>query len=210
MALPKAKSAKGITEEEYLSLGEDVSAEIIEGEIIEMAPTKWQHGIIGKRLGTYLDLFVETRRLGIVNQDSVAFKLEEDTEGIKGARVPDLAFSSWERIDEHKDDFNIIPDWAPDLAVEIVSPNDRLLEVIHKMRYYLERGSLEVWLVLPDLREIHVYTSDNLSGQIFTAEDELISPKALPGFRLPVSALFATGKTDPSLFRRFIEPEESE
>ncbi len=75
---------------------------------------------------------------------------------------------------------------APDLAVEVVSPNDRASDVLAKVYDWLDAGCRAVWVVDPHTRTVTVYRSRQ---QIATlgAEDELTGDDVVPGFRMPVT-----------------------
>jgi Uma2 family endonuclease len=74
---------------------------------------------------------------------------------------------------------------APDLAVEILSPDDRMTRVNRKVRFYLENGVRLVWLIDPDNRIVTVMTTADKSITL-SEEDELDGGDVLPGFRVPV------------------------
>ncbi len=77
---------------------------------------------------------------------------------------------------------------APDLAVEVASPSDRMTPLLKKIFRYLEVGSEEVWLVMPGNREVQIYTQTDV--RTVRGTDELPSAM-LPGFTMPVASLFA-------------------
>ena len=78
---------------------------------------------------------------------------------------------------------------APDLAVEVASPSDRISALLKKVFQYLEAGSQEVWLVMPSGKEIHVYRADE-SPRIVRMGETIESP-LLPGFSLQPNEIFA-------------------
>lgn len=78
------------------------------------------------------------------------------------------------------------PPIAPDLAVEVYSPDDKLSDILDKIGAYLEQGAQMVWLIIPHTREALVFTT----GSRFQAVDVLTAPELLPGFELPVSKIF--------------------
>jgi Uma2 family endonuclease len=78
---------------------------------------------------------------------------------------------------------------APDLAVEVVSPNDYGREIEEKVDDYLRAGVPLVWVVYPEIRVVHVYRGDGTAGR-FRGADELSGEDVLPGFRCKVDDLF--------------------
>jgi Uma2 family endonuclease len=105
-------------------------------------------------------------------------------------RRPDVAFVSaakWplDRLLPETGDWEIVPD----LAVEVVSPNDIFLEVLSKMREYFRFGVRQVWIVVPNDQEIYIYNSPT-SPHFLTAADELDGGTLLPGLNLPLDSFF--------------------
>jgi len=78
---------------------------------------------------------------------------------------------------------------VPDLAVEVVSESNSAREVIQKVVDYLRGGSRLVWVVYPDVKQVHVYT-DLTSARILTELAELDGGDLVPGFRLSLTELF--------------------
>ena len=76
---------------------------------------------------------------------------------------------------------------APEIAVEVVSPTDTMVNVKAKIRTYLANGSRAVWVAYPDERLIEVHTSE---GMREVKGDEAIGDPLLPGFSEPVSKFF--------------------
>lgn len=105
-------------------------------------------------------------------------------------RRPDVAFVSAEKwpVDQPLPESG---DWEmiPDLAVEVVSPNDIFQDVLAKMHEYFRLGVKQVWIVLPLDREIYFYDSPK-DVRILTDVEELDGGALLPGLRLQVGSLF--------------------
>lgn len=80
--------------------------------------------------------------------------------------------------------------FAPDLAVEIVSPNDRAYEIYDKVRQYLEGGTRLVWVVWPRHRSLTVFTSDGTVGELREG-DKLDGGDMIPGFGVQVAEIFS-------------------
>lgn len=139
---------------------------------------------IGSLLSQNLGDFVESQRLGTVVAQ-LLFILERE-KPLK--RRPDVAFVSSNRWA-----FGQPPppsgDWdlAPDLAVEVVSPNERYNKVMFKMDEYFAAGVEEVWLVSPEARIIQAWRGAT-TVQAFGAGDQLKSDR-FPGWSFPVAEL---------------------
>jgi Uma2 family endonuclease len=101
---------------------------------------------------------------------------------------PDVAFVQSDRLPPAEERDRICR-FAPDLAVEVVSPTDRYVEVMEKVELYLAAGTRLVWLVEPGRRTVTVYAPGH-EPHTLTDEDELDGGDVLPEFRLSVANIF--------------------
>ncbi|MFY7953628.1 MAG: Uma2 family endonuclease [Armatimonadaceae bacterium] len=85
---------------------------------------------------------------------------------------------------------------VPDLAVEVISPNDTYYEVEDRLNDYLLVGVPLVWIVNPDRRTVHTYTPDGTIRRL-TAEQELTGEPLFPDFRVRVADLFPEPLPEP-------------
>jgi Uma2 family endonuclease len=85
---------------------------------------------------------------------------------------------------------------APDLAVEVVSPNDLAYDVDSKVEDYLQAGVRLVWVVNPVARTVRVHRPDG-PGATLRADDELTGGEVLPGFRCLIRELFILPQPAP-------------
>lgn len=115
------------------------------------------------------------------------FRLEPPGEDIRPL-VPDVAYLSYERMGERTDNDLETPLLAPNVAVEIRSPDDRQLHIDHKIEVYLAAGTDAVILVDPLDRTIETF--DRFEHAMFR-EGERFSHRALPGLNFAVSDAFA-------------------
>ena len=160
--------------------------EVINGQKVELPPMSIYAAWIASRLQNRIGTFAETHGLGTVVTEGL-FILDP----VKDLRRrPDVAFVSaanWplDRPLPETGDWEMVPD----LAVEVVSPNDAFQDVLAKMREYFRQGVKQVWIVLPVDREIYLYDSPK-ELRILTAADELDGGTLLPGLHLSVGSLF--------------------
>ncbi len=164
----------------------DVLYEVVDGKIVEL-PSKgiYSAGIASRLLFTLAN-FAIGNQLGFVVSQAL-FIL--DAERLLKRR-PNVAFVSRERWPENRE-WPEEGDWdvVPDLAIEVISPNDMDRDVQRKLREYFEAGVRQVWHVRPDSANITVYRSLT-DVTIFGRDVELEGGDLLPGFRLPVEPLF--------------------
>jgi Uma2 family endonuclease len=175
--------ARLVTAEELLAMGEG-RRELIAGRVVEMSPAGHEHSCVAMRIGRHIGNFVESARLGNVSTADGGFRLARDPDFV---RVPDIGFVVAARLPGL--DTRGYPHLAPDLAVEVVAPDDRFSEVEAKARMWLAHGTRLVWVADPEQRLVFVYRPDG-SRVVHGEADTLDGGDVLPGFALPVVRCF--------------------
>ena len=180
-------TTKLVTAEELFEMPDDgFRYELVEGELRRMAPAGYEHGTVALKLTIPLGQYVEENDLGDVFAAETGFLLKTNPDTV---RAPDLAFVRRERVSQVGDtkSYGV---GAPDLAVEVMSPSDRIGKVEEKVKAWLDAGARLVWVVSPKLRTVTVYRSlTDIS--VLTENDTLDGEQVVPGFRLPVARLFS-------------------
>lgn len=174
-----------ITGEALAEMGDIGRCELVEGKIIMKSPTGWRHGKYESRFGYMLKNFVDEQQLGEVLVGEVGIYTGRNPDTIRGA---DVIFISTERLAQVKSPSFL--DVAPELVVEVMSPDDRWTEVKQKIREYFSIGVILVWVADPTDKTVSVYRSLT-DVRLFTENDALTGEEVLPGFTLFVAALFA-------------------
>jgi Uma2 family endonuclease len=88
-----------------------------------------------------------------------------------------------------RDEWAQYPTIVPDLAVEVVSPNDEPADVAAKVTFYVAHGVLLVWVVYPRSPRVIVHQPGQEPRTLGIA-DTLGGGEILPGFHLPVASIF--------------------
>jgi Uma2 family endonuclease len=170
-----------LTEEEFLRLPDDGRKyELVEGEAREV-PAGVLHDAIVMRIGFLM--YPSAQKVGFLAASSAGFKMVTGN-----IRSPDISLVLRERLPEGKPPQGFL-EGAPDLAIEVLSPNEDWAELGRKLGEYFASGSKEVWLVDPEKHMVTVYKSLT-EVRVFYADDE-ISTELLPSFRCKVSELLA-------------------
>ncbi|MBN1287174.1 MAG: Uma2 family endonuclease [Anaerolineae bacterium] len=159
--------------------------ELIEGEMIEMAPTGDTHGVLSSFAGYMILRHVIERDLGgDVTGAETGFILSDDPQTVC---APDAAYISQDRLPPMTGRFYPI---APDLAVEVVSPGEYAPQIRKKVDLYLQAGTRLVWVIYPDARLIDVYRP-GAPTLTLKGEDKLDGGDVLPGFAVTAAAVFS-------------------
>ena len=184
MVVPQKNEERLMTGEELARRPDLNPCELVNGRVVPMAPAGLIHGEVESRLDVELALYARETGSGRVLVGEVGIYTGRDPDTVRGA---DIVFISHERYARRG--ASVFLDVAPELVVEILSPEDRPGQVNDKIREYLAAGVDRIWFVNPRRRSVLVYRS---SGQVEALEvgDTLRDEEILPGFALPLSELF--------------------
>lgn len=193
MAFEQFKSEQGIHLDDFIHLYNEAPFELINGERIAIVPGVASHITTIRAIMRILDAHIVEHQLGQVFSEA-PFILEDKPDWVKGSRVPDVLFFSAERFNQYIKDN---PEWksrpfvlVPDLAVEVVSPNDTFSDVTKKAEQYLKDGVQLVWIVDPQQEQVIVYQQgQNILHKL--EKDDLVSGHSvIPNFEAQVSHFF--------------------
>ena len=118
-----ATTAK-LTLEEFLALPEtEPPSELIDGEVVQKSLPTWDHGVIERLLSFVLTLYLRIHPIGEAGSE---IRCIFGPPGAERPYIPDYIFVRAERVRRGERHFY----GAPDLAVEILSPDDRMTSVM--------------------------------------------------------------------------------
>lgn len=159
--------------------------EVIDGERREIDRMGAFETVLAWLLSFHLGQFALQHRLGLVMTETL-FVLDAER-NLK--RRPDVAFVSYPRWREDQVPRAEAWDVVPDLAIEVISPSNLAEEIDDKITDYFAAGVRLVWVLFPTSGRVYVYQSpERVTG--LERSDELDGGDVLPGFRLPIAALF--------------------
>ena len=161
--------------------------ELVNGAPVEKKPIGAKSSETTIALAVFLGAFVRQNQLGHVYDGQTGFHcFADDPDRV---RKPDLSFVAAGRLPGEKSPDGCIR-LAPDLAVEVVSPNDLYSEVDLKVNEYLAAGVPLIWIINPDTKTVHIRRADG-SSAVLTEADLLSGESVVPGFACRVGELFA-------------------
>jgi Uma2 family endonuclease len=159
--------------------------ELIYGELQTMPPSSGEHGWVTSNVHDSLSPYVRAHELGRVFAAETGFLLARAPDLV---RAPDVAFVRAERVEAVGRARAYWPG-APDLVVEVISPNDRAGEIEEKVRTWLAHGTLMVLAVYPDTRRVRVHRPSR-PPQELAESDILDGADVVPGWTVPVRDFF--------------------
>jgi Uma2 family endonuclease len=164
--------------------------ELVRGEVVEMSRPGERHGLVCGNIVFVLGLYVRQRHKGYALSNDPGVLLERDPDTVRG---PDVV-----SFDRNKEYAELNPKWiedTPALAVEVLSPNDKLGKVVKRVGEFLRSGIRLVWVVDPEAKDVAVYS---LSRPVYSVEErqELTGDDVLPDFRCRVADFFFTTTED--------------
>ena len=159
--------------------------ELIEGVLHKMAAASYYHAKLANRFAHRLTTYVEAHQLGEVSGESGwVIATTPDT-----VRIPDAAFLVQQRVATGQE-VTGFQRGAPDLVLEVISPNDSYSEVAMKVDEWLGAGPRMVVVIDPRKRRIRVHRP-NTVPLLLTEADTLDGGDVVPGWQLPVREIFA-------------------
>jgi Uma2 family endonuclease len=183
-----ATTQKLMTAEQLAQLPDDGQRhELIEGVLTTMAPSSGEHAEIALDVGGPLRAYVKAHDLGRAYGAEGGFLVSRNPDVVL---APDAAFVSKERADKIGGVRGFVP-LAPDLAIEIISPNDLYTEVQEKVESWLRYGTRMVVALNPCHRTVAVRRSPTEVRHL-TIDAVLDGEDVVPGWRIPVRELFAS------------------
>ncbi|MEX2177625.1 MAG: Uma2 family endonuclease [Gemmatimonadaceae bacterium] len=172
-------------EESLLNDVPNKSTELVRGVLVVREPPGGWHGHLSARLAFLFGQHVYSRRSGMLFGQDTGFLIERNPDTV---RAPDLAFVPTERTTGIARR-GYVP-FAPDLAVEIVSPGDRPSAVLEKVADWLRAGTRLVWVLDPGRGVARVHRAEG-TIDIVPADGTLDGEDVLPGFRCLLGDILA-------------------
>jgi Uma2 family endonuclease len=177
-------TTKLVTADELLTMRDIGRCELIYGQLVMMSPAGLPHGMVAMRIGRFLTERVDRHDLSVVFAAETGFKIESTPDLV---RAPDVSFIRKQRL------AGGLPsgffEGVPDLAVEVVSPDDTRREVAEKVNMWLAHGTTSCWVADPIVRNVAVHRP-GMKPVHFAANQELRDDGILPGFVLPLTDVF--------------------
>lgn len=173
------------TPDDLLRMPDSKSYELVDGHLVErhmgMESSESNGNLIFK-----LKEHCTPRRLGRIFEAEAGYQCFPDAPN--RVRKPDASFVAMDRMPVAPKGWATI---APDMAAEVLSPNDIAYEIDAKVDEYRAAGVRLIWVINPERHIVYVHRLTG-PGAILRDGDELTGENVIPGFRCPVRELFPT------------------
>jgi len=182
----QSRTTERYTPEDLLNMPEASRYELVDGQLVEREMSTWSSYVAGN-VHWILKGYCQSRKLAWVFPADASYQCFPAAP--QKVRRPDVSVIRLGRMSAEQvrsDGHNPI---VPDLAVEVVSPNDLAYEVEGKVQEFLGAGCRLVWVVYPNVRTVDVHRAHG-QGTSLRDTDDLDGEDVLPGFRCRVAELF--------------------
>jgi len=162
-------------------------SEYVCGEVYQKPMPDEDHSGIQFLLVLLIRQYLAANPLGRVHQE---WRCIFGPPGEERVFLPDVAFATYERRAVRGRNERKFLWTAPDLAIEVLSPDQPAGEFADKLQFYLLHGVRLVWVIDPEARTIRVYRPGE-DARLLQAGDSLDGGDVLPGFTAAVDDIFA-------------------
>jgi Uma2 family endonuclease len=173
--------------EELLRFQSESGVELVHGHIVEK-PVSIESSDVEATLVQLLKNEAGRERKAKVFPSSMGYQCFPEEP--QRYRKPDVSVVRSEKLAGFDPQTGLIP-FPPDLAVEVISPNDLAYAVFEKIEEYLANGFQLIWVVQPNTRTVTIYRGDGTVA-VRHERDEITGEAALPSFRCKVAEIFQT------------------
>ena len=174
-------SVTGLTIDDFEKLPDSLALnhELVDGELVEVSGNTGNHNTLREWLTALILLHVDENKLGRVLAEQ-----EYDFQG--NAHGPDVSFFSRDKARLYDGKLRV-QRFVPDLAIEIVSQNDKFETLMKKARHYRDCGVREVWIFSIEMREAYLYSERQ---RLILGPDSEFRSDLIPGFSIRIGDLF--------------------
>ncbi len=175
-----------ITAEQFWAMPADPGHryELVDGELVDMdgAP---RHGKVTGQIVLLLGNYINAAGLSLDVGVTTGFRMSRYT-----LRFPDIHVTTWERMAGYDEDAGGFPHFAPDVAIEVVSPSNTPAALARKTEEYFANGTRAVWSADPADRTVRIRRPSAVE-LAFGPDDILSGDPEIPGFSCAVADIFA-------------------
>jgi Uma2 family endonuclease len=186
MAITSPVNQELVTAKQFASLpSAQHPQELVAGHIIDMPSPQTPHGQVVFNLAFLLKTYLKQHDVGRAWGAESGLITSREPDSVRGMDAAFCSYARWPKETPQRGYAEI----APELVIEVMSPEDRWPRVLKKITEYFDAGVLVVCTVDPELKTVQIHT-DGSSARVLRVEDTFELPNILPGFSCRVSELF--------------------
>jgi len=171
-----------LTPDDLSQIQDEGLFELVDGKLIEKKMSLLTSETAGLIAGALL-AHVKPAGLGVVLPEASFRCFPNDPDRV---RRPDVSFIAKAKIPSNLEQpYITVP---PDIAVEVVSPNDKIYELDEKLDDYRSAGVKLVWVVNPHSRVVRVFRAGQMPLELFES-DTLRGEPVLPQFGVAIGEI---------------------
>ena len=176
---------KQYTPEDLLHISDRPMPELVDGELVERVLMGEKADAVAVNIGYFLKGYSLTTLAGLINGAHGSYQIFPNEPN--KVRIPDVSFTKKDRLPAGAAEGH--SPIAPDLVVEVISPNDLAADLLAKIEDYQAAGIPLIWVVDPEIRSVRAFRLTGTEPALHEG-DILRGGDVLPGFVCPVSAFF--------------------
>ncbi|MBA3314108.1 MAG: Uma2 family endonuclease [Planctomycetota bacterium] len=184
-----AETTRRYTPDDLLKMQDGERYELVDGDLMERNVSGLS-SLVARKISGRVGEFTDQSGLGYTFGQDCSYQCYPFDPG--KVRRPDGSFIRADRVSLEELESGYVS-VAPDLAIEVVSPNDLAYELKAKVEEYLSAGAKLVWVIDPQSRTLTVHRPDGTDSRLHEG-DELTGEAVLPGFKCSVRELFPERK----------------
>ena len=172
---------------EYLAMKEcKPYLELIDGEVVQKSMAGLSHSTMVIELITELRIYLRASGEGRVETELRHIEREDEW-----VFLPDISFTLKSRITGTPAESRGLVEVLPDLAIEVLSPDDQPGRVSQKIAHYMAAGVRLLWVIDPEAERVTVWQPGEAPRDL-AAPAVLNAAPILAGFEVDLAALFAS------------------
>ena len=175
-----------LTAEQFAKLPPcDRSQELVAGQVTNMPSPLTPHGLVIFNIAFLLKGYLKQHDIGRAWGAESGLVTSRGPDSVRGMDAAYCSYSRWPKGESQTGYAQI----APELVIEVLSPDDRWPRVLKKITEYFDAGVQVVCTLDPELQTVQIHT-DASSSRVLRRDDEFALPDILPGFVCRVCEFF--------------------
>lgn len=186
MSIAQPVSQQSLTAAEFAAIGHsDHPQELVAGRVVDMPSPLTPHGQVVFNIAFLLKSYLKQHDVGRAWGAESGLITTRSPDSVRGMDAAFCSYQRWPKGELQKGYAEV----APELVMEVLSPDDRWPRVLKKISEYFDAGVLVVCTLDPELKTVQIHT-DGSSAKTLRADDRFELPQILPGFFCRVGEFF--------------------